>query len=385
MKSKSIITLAFILVILMQCQTTIAQLLHPITYNVIRQNSTDIYCETNYMAQKSTPTLVCQLEIHVYGDVVSPTFNISTTKNESIVKIARTLTDESKKFYATYTLSNKEKITLDTYGHDSTREGLKSTKNMGGLRFFSVFVQNGKLSPATVAKFRSYDIETINLGTGVIDVKKTLGINTASIINSMCKKLMENGVNAETLGENYVVGSKSKGEITSSSTSPSYTIKNNLELRDMLVKPLGFVPSNLQNDTYSSIKNCLKAKFKVDDSDEKDNKQLLYVWESENSVTENMNYHGLNFDSFRLSEDKYSRSIMYHFYISKNSSPNPYSYLDIIIRDFNNAGIPLSYEKSDNTYQKASGYINIGSTTYSIDVDDYRVRWDFTISINFRK
>lgn len=200
MKSKSILTFAFVFFSLMQCQTTIAQLRNPITYSVVRQNSTDIFCETNWMAKKSTPTLVCKLKIVVSGDVVSPTFDISTTNNESIVKIARSLTDGRKKMYATYTLSNKEKITLDTFGYDSTTEGLKGTKDMGALSFFSIFVRNGLLSPATVAKFRIYDIETINIGTGVIEVKNTLGINTASIINDICKKLIESGVNAATLG-----------------------------------------------------------------------------------------------------------------------------------------------------------------------------------------
>lgn len=234
-----------------------------------------------------------------------------------------------------------------------------------------------------VELFNNVDISYITIGSYTLQFKSK-GIKSSLYFRTLWKDMYNHG-GWDFLTQSTGSNSSSSPSYNSSSTSPSYTIKNNLELRDMLVKPLGFVPSNLQNDTYSSIKNCLKAKFKVDDSGEKDNKQLLYVWESENSVTENMNYHGLNFDSFRLSEDKYSRSIMYHFYISKSSSPNPYSYLDIIIRDFNNAGIPLSYEKSDNTYQKASGYINIGSTTYSIDVDDYRVRWDFTISIIFRK
>ena len=196
---------------------------------------------------------------------------------------------------------------------------------------------------------------------------------------------MENGVNAEVLGENYVVDSKSKGEITSSSTSPSYAIKNNLELRDMLVKPFGFVPSNLQNDTYNSIKNCLEAKFKVEESDDKKNNKYFYVWESQNSVCENMNFHGLKFDSFRLSDGKYGRSIIYHFNIRKSSLPNPYPYLDTIIRDFNNAGIPLTYKKSNDTYQKAGGSINVGSTSYRIEVNDYRVEWDYSIYIDYGK
>ena len=348
MKLKKILALAFMLMTQMQYQTTIAQLRNPITYDVIREDATEIYCKTNYLVQESTLTLSSKLEIHVVDDsLVSLAFSISTITNESIVKIARTLKDESKLIYATYTLSNKEKIMLDTYGYDSTREGLKDSKSMGGFYFFSIFVQEGKLSPATVAKFRTYDIETINFGSGVIDVKKTLGINTASIINSMCKKLMENGVNAEVLGENYVVDSKSKGGATSSSLSTS----KNISAIDLIRYPFGVLDGNLKDQSVASIVQTAKQRLKAEVSYmELDTFYSLNVYDFQGYDLNLYNKNITNASIFIFKSQKLRWDYSIRFKRSQYISKDVINYAKRIINEIKGTGFKLYPNSTSNNF-----------------------------------
>lgn len=53
----------------------------------------------------------------------------------------------------------------------------------------------------------------------------------------------------------------------------------------------------------------------------------------------------------------------------------------MIVKDFNNQGIRLSYKKIDETYTKAKGSANKGKIIYGIELIKYGSFWCYEISI----
>ncbi|MBR7014754.1 MAG: hypothetical protein IKI07_07850 [Prevotella sp.] len=142
-----------------------------------------------------------EIEVMASGQVISPTFTITSMRDKNFVKIVRSQKGEKTKVYATYTLSNGQKYTLDTYGKDNTDSSYMNSETICSFHFFSVFVQNNRLNPSTVSKFRKYDIESIQIGNDIIDLKKLFGFKTAPIIDKLCMELAKNGVNPQYMGQ----------------------------------------------------------------------------------------------------------------------------------------------------------------------------------------
>ena len=53
--------------------------------------------------------------------------------------------------------------------------------------------------------------------------------------------------------------------------------------------------------------------------------------------------------------------------------------MDEIIEDFNSLGISISYQKSNDEYTKAEGYIRIGEIKYNIELKDYGAIYQLNI------
>lgn len=163
----------------------------------------------------------------------------------------------------------------------------------------------------------------------------------------------------------------------------SYTIKDNMELKEMLIRPMGVISTDLRSDTYESIKASLSKEFSFKDESEKDNEHVLYIWSSQNSSCEKMNYRGLEFDNFRLDVSASRLSVKYQFKKDKSDMPDAYQCLNMIVRDFNSIGIPLSYKKDFDQNQKAHGYVSKDNADYRIELYDWGAIWDFYIYVTY--
>ena len=122
------------------------------------------------------------------------------------------------------------------------------------------------------------------------------------------------------MGDAGALGQKvqaSDSASSSDSAGASYTVNTNLTLREMLAKPMGCVNADLLNDSFNTIKSNTERGFHVNDIS-KDGSQTLYVWDNQNSICENMTYHGLPFSNFRLDIGKHDRRIKYQFEFKKN-------------------------------------------------------------------
>lgn len=353
---------------------------------IIEREGNAISCETNRLASYDSRYIIT-IGMHVAPDavgqnVIGIAFDIISYASENLARIARSLKGFNKGVVAVYKLSNGGVYTLESQGEDNTSKDFKKSDIISAIGFFSLFTQNNIANPTMVAKFRSYDIESVNIGDGVIDFKNTLGIKTAPIIDEICRELEKSGVDAKSLGETdalplYSDSSNSTTIQSQSTLSSSSTNKTSLTLSAMLSKPMGCINSNLIKDSYNSIKNNILPVFKA----EADGLSIT-ISKSQNNNCDDISYHGLSFDYFTLFDFPSSRSIKYRFDLYSNgTNTDPYKYLDMIVKDFNNQGIHMSYKKIDETYIKAKGSANKGKIIYGIELIKYGSFWCYEISI----
>ena len=74
----------------------------------------------------------------------------------------------------------------------------------------------------------------------------------------------------------------------------------------------------------------------------------------------------------------------YDFEIKKEkvgSLNDAYARLDLIVKDFNNLGIPIQYERKYEEYTKAKGGIRIENVEYEIELKEYSVVYKYSINV----
>lgn len=167
----------------------------------------------------------------------------------------------------------------------------------------------------------------------------------------------------------------------------SYSGNDSDFLNNILKKPMGCGNSNPISDSFYTVKNSLSSLYKVNDGTDSD-EYSLRIRASENPSLQDMKYHGIPFDYFYYmiskNRDYVQRRMKYEFEISKSSVSSladAYSRLDLIVKDFNNLGIGISYAKKADTYTKAQGEIKNGNIEYELQLDEYPTYFQYVINV----
>ena len=169
--------------------------------------------------------------------------------------------------------------------------------------------------------------------------------------------------------------------ISSASSSGSSSVgtytgekpKSNMVLREMLKSPMGNVPASHELMKYGDVKKAAKGTYTVDDDSDRDS-NVFFIFKSDNPWTSSMQYQGFNFDYYNFDVSKrysfFDRKFQYTFQIDNNLA-KAYAFMDYIIQDFKDLGIPLTYTKKDESSIKAQGEYSEGLKTYSIKLETY--------------
>lgn len=266
--------------------------------------------------------------------------------------------------------------TYNVHVEDKTSDDWKKMNNgLADLYMtFSPLGANSKTGDEAfdaLIKLTTKNITKIAIGNLSIDFKSK-GFKSKYYYNPLFAKM----------GDAGALGQKAQGsDSASGSEGASYTVNTNLTLREMLAKPMGCVNADLLNDSFNTIKSNTARGFQVDDNS-KDGRQILYVWENQNTICESMTYHGLPFGNFRFALDNYDRAIKYQFEFKKNI--DAYRTLDMIVQDFKAMGIPMSYERRTDQFTKAYGTTTVNGIEYTIELEDFSVQWSIYIYMKKR-
>lgn len=180
------------------------------------------------------------------------------------------------------------------------------------------------------------------------------------------------------INEQPVASSSSGGSSTYSSSSSVGTYtgekpKSNMVLREMLKSPMGNVPASHELMKYGDVKKAAKGTYTVDDDSDRDS-NVFFIFKSDNPWTSSMQYQGFNFDYYNFDVSKrysfFDRKFQYTFQIDNNLA-KAYAFMDYIIQDFKDLGIPLTYTRKDESSIKAQGEYSEGLKTYSIKLETY--------------
>lgn len=156
------------------------------------------------------------------------------------------------------------------------------------------------------------------------------------------------------------------------------TTTQEMVLADFLEKPFGIVDVNLKTDSYNTIKEKLSSLYTLfDSSDDPTHSKSLMIFVRYNDNLNNLVYHEIPLYSLYVSNSY----VGYGFETSKDNLSDVYPTLDQIVKDFNDIGIPMSYEKKNETYTKAEGTITVGNIRYTIMLTEYDTAWHIDINM----
>ena len=156
------------------------------------------------------------------------------------------------------------------------------------------------------------------------------------------------------------------------------SINYNPTLTDLLNKPMGCVNINDYSD-IETIKTKTSAYFKTDD---RNSNNQFYVWASDNANSKSIRYQGLSFDNYNLDITNYRVWIKYDFTIEKEALPNindAYTYLNRIVKDFDNINIHMQIVKDNEQHLKAHGEAKINNYEYKVELNEYSSYWEYEI------
>lgn len=190
--------------------------------------------------------------------------------------------------------------------------------------------------------------------------------------------------NYTTLSTVYIRTVKDK---SGSSGGGNDNFNSTTDLRSLLTKPLGFVDVNLKTASYEQVVNSLSEYVlkQVKDDSLGEPTFYFYLEANDNPSCSNITYCGLSFDYFGgcdctkqylIFQANYYYS--HNFIIEKSKAPDPYVYLDKIVKDFHDIGIPITYNRKDLVDIIASGYYE----NYGINLADKSDKWEFSISVS---
>lgn len=154
----------------------------------------------------------------------------------------------------------------------------------------------------------------------------------------------------------------------------------NVQLKDLLTKPFGIVNIDMQNFDipFGDIESRLKQKYVIYDKQSITGKDI-YLYDFDNPSFKNIHYNGLPLSSFRIlnnnnEQNSSCRLITYCFEIYKNQMKKSLSkYLESIINDFHELGIPINFETGNDGKKEAN--IKVGNIKYEIKIFESVYYW----------
>lgn len=157
-------------------------------------------------------------------------------------------------------------------------------------------------------------------------------------------------------------------------------------LKECLNAPMGISSISFdKNPTYNEMMRILGKVYKMYDSD---NSTYLYVgiFSTSNKNLEFPSYQGIPFSNFSVlfNLDEISNPMVeYQFTTPSRNKPSlteMYKKLDHIVQDFHAIGIPIEYEKKNETYTKAKGEVKVNNVKYVLELNEYT---NFSVTIRF--
>lgn len=171
--------------------------------------------------------------------------------------------------------------------------------------------------------------------------------------------------------------------------SSMYTYgSNEMSLKAMLEKPMMIGNCNPITASYYTVKNSLSSNYTLKDTSD-GHSYSFFLWPSSNSSVRDLTYYGLPFYQFYFMVIKnpsgsLRRRMNYDFEIKKEkvgSLNDAYALLDLIVKDFNNLGIPIQYQRKYEEYTKAKGEVRIENVEYEIELKEYSVIYKYSINV----
>ena len=99
------------------------------------------------------------------------------------------------------------------------------------------------------------------------------------------------------------------------------------------------------------------------------------------------------FSILNVWKERNYNSILYYFEIEKTKCTDPYTYMDRIVKDYNNINIPITYKKKNegenNTSSIATAYYckyktySPGDVIYMINLYSQTNTWKFVLSVDY--
>ena len=177
---------------------------------------------------------------------------------------------------------------------------------------------------------------------------------------------------------------------SSSSAVGSYTgekPKSNMVLREMLLSPMGNVPASHELMKYGDVKKAAKGTYTVDDASDRD-ANSFFIFKNDNPRTSSLFYHGFQFSNYYFSVSKrythYDRRFNYELKLKSNISTAK-AFLEYVVKDFNDFGIPLKNFDAKSKYVKALLNYKEGVKCYTVELNDYGSGPTLSIDVSYKK
>lgn len=247
--------------------------------------------------------------------------------------------------------SSQKKVHSEAAGYDFT-----FTCNVPSAQLFIDGIQSGTASGSRFLKSGSHSIKLTASGYDDLVASIHVGSNSQSVNLTMVPR------------KSFVSSS------VSSSSSAG-------QLQSFLCKPVGILQVDLQSASYSTVESAMKRNFSLNRNSSAGSSGIVYF--DENASLSNITYCGLPFRYFRI--DKYGDDrcgFLYVFEIQKSRmTRDMFEYLDLIVADFRSLGIPLSYNRKNEEYDKAYGKVFYNGRDYIVSITDYNVCVQYEIRV----
>lgn len=161
------------------------------------------------------------------------------------------------------------------------------------------------------------------------------------------------------------------------------TVKINQErkmvLKDMIVKPLGFVDIDLTTYSYDVVKAIVGSYYKIG----LETSRIFSIYAKDNSTCQHLNFLGFQFDSFGGHDNIYENYVRYSYGFKASAYSDRFDDAAKVKAEFEKIGIPMPrYEQPAGIPHYYSEFIN--GCQYSISASGYP-DYSIAIGIEFHK
>ena len=138
---------------------------------------------------------------------------------------------------------------------------------------------------------------------------------------------------------------------------------------------------------YGDVKKAAKGTYTVDDASDRD-ANSFFIFKNDNPRTSSLYYHGFQFSNYYFSVSKrythYDRRFNYELKLKSNLSTAK-AFLEYVVKDFNDLGIPLKSFDAKSKYVKVLLNYKEEAKYYTVELNDYGSGPTLRIDVSYKK